>query len=130
IADRAALAGSHRQESSSLRELVGERASEVDPRAEGRLLKASDAIAALPLPFDLADDLPLLELRTIHDFVAGSVDVLETAASDAAAIARTFGLSDTGITVARALELAELAQLAADPARPEADWLNPAIVET
>ena len=42
---------------------------------------------------------------------------------------RAFALPTSGISFTRAAELADLALLAADTARPETTWVNPAVVE-
>ena len=49
--------------------------------------------------------------------------------ADSETIAKEFGLPLSGISLARAGQLAELASLAGQVARPEPDWINPATIE-
>ena len=62
-------------------------------------------------------------------FLDESTDVIASVQADSETIAREFGLPLSGISLARAGQLAELASLVGQVARPEPDWINPATIE-
>jgi very-short-patch-repair endonuclease len=126
--EREKLASTYEETERTLIDIVGERWRDVDPAATGKLNEATDALRGLSLAFEIPDDLPVSELRPLQQFVANSVAVIESTQADARAIADSFGLP-TRMTLGRAVELAELALLAGESARPEAGWVNPAVVE-
>src|SRR5260370_39574334 len=73
--------------------------------------------------------LPAPQLRTLARFLDASPDVIASVQADSERIAREFGLPLSGISLARAGQLAELASLVGQVERPEPDWINPATIE-
>lgn len=82
----------------------------------------------MPLKFELPDVLCAPQLRAMAQVLNASTDVITSVKTDSETIAADFGLPLSGITLARAGQLAELASLAGQVARPEPEWINPATV--
>ena len=100
----------------------------MSPTSSEELKAALDELASLPLKFELPDELPALQLRTMARFLGDSTDVIASVQTDSEMIAREFGLPPSGLSLARAGQLAELASLAGQVAKPEPEWINPATV--
>ncbi len=130
LQEREKQASTYAETERTLVDIVGERWRDVDPAADTKLNDATDDLRGLPLPFEIPDDLPVSELRPLQQFVTTSAALFESAQADARAIAESFGLPTSGTTLGRAVQLAELALLAGESARPEPGWVNPAVVET
>ena len=128
LQQRRQLALAHGEAEKKLLELVGPRWRDVSPVASAELTAALDRLASLPLKFELPDVLPAPQLRTMAPFLDESTDVIASVQADSETIAREFGLPLSGISLARAGQLAELASLAGQVARPEPEWINPATV--
>ena len=126
--ERRQLAFAHGQAEKKLLELVGPRWRDVSPVASAELKAALDRLASLPLKFELPDVLPAPQLRTMASFLDESTDVIASVQADSETIAREFGLPLSGISLARAGQLAELASLVGQVARPEPEWINPATI--
>ena len=125
---RRQLAFAHGEAEKKLLELVGPRWRDVSPVASAELTAALDRLVSLPLRFELRDVLPAPQLRTMASFLNESIDVIASVQVDSETIARGFGLPLSGISLARAGQLAELASLTGQVARPEPEWINPATV--
>ena len=125
---RRQLAFAHGEAEKKLLELVGPRWRDVSPVASAELTAALDRLASLPLRFELRDVLPAPQLRTMASFLNESIDVIASVQVDSETIERGFGLLLSGISLARAGQLAELASLTGQVARPEPEWINPATV--
>ncbi len=125
-AEQSAIRTARAQE---LERALGSRWRGVDPAAGRALTAARDRLRSLAVPCDLPAALPAKELHDLGDFVRASASVLTDANGDARSIARAFDLPTSGITMGRAIELAELGECAAAAARPEPAWLNPALID-
>jgi hypothetical protein len=125
---RRQLAFAHGEAEKKLLEFVGPRWRDVSPVASAELTAALDRLASLPLRFELPDVLPAPQLQTMASFLNESIDVIASVQADSETIARGFGLPLSGISLARAGQLAELASLAGQVARPEPEWINPVTV--
>ena len=130
VQQRRQLAIAHGAAEKKLLELVGPRWRDVSPVASAELTAALDRFASLPLKFELPDVLPALQLRTMAWFLDESTDVIASVQADSETIAREFSLPLSGISLARAGQLAELGSLVGQVARPEPDWINPSIIES
>ena len=113
---------------SGLEETIGPRWRELDQSAAGQLDAAQRRLTSLPVPCELPGDLPVAELRDVQDFVGSSAALLRDANADGQTIARALGLPGSGLTLTRAIDFAHLGARAAEPARPEPDWINPAVI--
>lgn len=129
LQQRRQIALAHGVAEKKLLELVGPRWRDVSPVASAELTAALDRLASLPLKFELPDVLPAPQLRTMARFLDESTGVIASVQADSESIAREFGLPLSGISLARAGQLAELASLVGQVARPEPDWINPATIE-
>jgi len=73
------------------------------------------------------DEIRIGGLQPVAEFLDSATDRLESISSDAGRIAASFGFNPRGISLARAIELADLGELVGSPTPPEAQWLNPAV---
>ena len=120
------LRDSYRKSEEALRGTLGERWRSADPDAADRVNAASDALRELAFPLNVHDQASIEELQTMHEFLARAPATVEAAGKDAEKVAWTFGFSGSRVSLARALELAELGDLAAnEAARPESEWFGP-----
>jgi hypothetical protein len=122
------LARVHGEAEKQLLEFIGPRWREVLPASSEELKAALDELASLPVKFELPDELPALQLRTMARFLGQSTEVIASIQADSEMIAREFGLPPSGLSLTRAGQLAELASLVGQVARPEPEWINPATV--
>jgi very-short-patch-repair endonuclease len=125
---RRQLAMAHMRAEKTLVELVGPRWRDVYPEASAQLNAALGRLGSLSMKFVPADVLPASQLRTMAQFLDASTGVIASVKADSETIATGFGLPLSGITLDRAGQLAELASLVGQMAKPEPQWINPAIV--
>ena len=130
VQSRRQLALAHARAEKSLLDLVGSRWREVDESWSARAAAASAGLRSVEPSFEVPQSLPVQQLEPLLGFLGETRTVVEGANRDSEAIAAAFGLPVSGITLGEADELAELALLAGSPARPEATWVNPALIAT
>jgi hypothetical protein len=114
----------------ALEQGVGARWQDIDVAVSDGLSHALEDLGRLPLPYALPQETAAAELRALHEFVQSSSLVLAEARDDAELISGAFGMPSAGLSPRRAIELIDLALLAADAARPEPEWVNPATIES
>jgi very-short-patch-repair endonuclease len=133
VEDRHALrsrqSATYSERANCLDEAVGSRWRELDVSAADQLNAAHGQLAILSVRCELPGDLPVAELSAVEQFARSSASLLREASTDARTIGQAFGLPTAGLTLSRALELAHLGSCAAEPARPEREWINPAVID-
>jgi REase_MTES_1575/Protein of unknown function (DUF4011)/AAA domain/Protein of unknown function (DUF3320) len=126
---RAEQSSEHAIAATGLEEAVGPRWRVLDTSAAAQLDGAQEQLTNLTVPWEVPGDLPVAELRAAEEFVRSGAPLLRDASADAHTIARPLGLPASGVTLVRALDLAQLGARVAEPAQPEPQWLNPAVID-
>jgi very-short-patch-repair endonuclease len=128
VQSRRQLAIAHGRAEKTLLELVGSRWHELPEEVAAKAVRALRQLRSLELALNPPEAFPAGDLRVLSEFLVGSQAALAAAKADADTIASSFGLPADGVTLSRAEDLAELASLAGQPARPEPTWINPAVI--
>lgn len=116
--------GFHNVAQERLLTMVGsDRADDIDPDRCGRLADEWDASAVWEPPQDATNR----DLRSAHDLLAVTPVDLAAVLEDTRLLCGMLGVSDHGMTLTRAVEVANLAMLGGAAAQPERAWLNPAV---
>jgi hypothetical protein len=122
-------AAEHTDQMRILEELLGPNWSQLSVSAAATLTEADTKLNALPTFATVRAQLRVSELGLAAEFARSTTALLDEIGHDATAIAHAFDLKAEGLTIRRAGELAQLGSLAASSARPELEWLNPALID-
>jgi very-short-patch-repair endonuclease len=123
--ERRQMVAEHGQATARLAATAGARWREIDPSAASQFQTSVQKLQSEPLRLDLPGDLDAGAVAGTHKFVVDSASFMVQARSDGETVARAFGLSAAGLTLDRVDELADLAELAGMPDRPESEWVDP-----
>lgn len=120
---RRAQVANCKTEISQLTELAGNSFREFPTNAEKPVATKLARVKESPIGARVGD-LSKAELIELLASIEMAESTLREAATASTAIAERFGLPPGELTAGRALQLAELGSLAADPTRPESAWLS------
>lgn len=123
----ARLATEHSEAEATLTALVGSGADRLDPDHAAELEGALSALSELKPRWEVTEQSDVDQLRGAARFLRASSADLDSIGADARKVAGVLGLRTEGLSLDRAVELAELGSLADPPNRPEANWLDPAV---
>lgn len=126
LASRRELAQQYERAEKTLLELGGGSWREIPDTASARVSEAVGQLLTLESHFELPDLFPVEHLPMLEEFFAAAGALIDSVADDGETIAAGFGLRGTDMTFGKAKRLAELALLAAEPAKPEPLWISPA----
>ncbi|NCT90968.1 DUF3320 domain-containing protein [Cellulomonas sp. APG4] len=123
LADVRRLVDAHARATTTIEESVGPRWTELQP-------DDLELLTALEIANDLWSPSPstsATQLRAAVDAARNAPVVLAELASEGRRLAHMLGVDAERLAVSRLADLVALARLGAQSARPEADWLNPAV---
>ncbi|TCC55116.1 DUF3320 domain-containing protein [Kribbella pittospori] len=127
IGERQRVSGEYKLAKDALTAIVGAAWQDVDPDSLASARSLLDRQLA-PLDAWWPDASTTVEqLREVRRLQSATPEILETIANDARQLSALLGVRADDVSFQRAMELAELAALGGRPARPEREWLNPAV---
>ena len=125
--ERQRVSGEYRLAKDALITIIGAAWQGVDPDL---LPSASGLLDAQPAPLDAwwpEAGTTVRQLGALRAVQNATPQILESIANDVRQLGALLGVRTDDVTFSRAMELAELAALGGRTARPEREWLNPAV---